>query len=234
MTKRILSLIVLACLVPLGAKRQYVSAGFTHSSGGGTPTHIQTCGNQIAPGGPSISCTWSVGAVTAGHFIYACVANGVYSISSPVWSGDSGTFTSDITNVSGGGNQTSCWYVPTAGGGGTTLTLTASGYYYPTITADEFSNVGALDQSDAGATGTSNAPVSNSITTTHNGDLILGYTTNSSGCPVPGPGTGFTHGATFSTSANEYLIQSTAGAIASTATLCTSVPWFQHVVAFQP
>jgi hypothetical protein len=202
----------------------------------GVPTHIQSCAVQASGTVSSVTATCP-NAIGAGHFLYACVTNANGTPFTITWSGDSGTFTGDVTNLlwNGGSSLISCFYVPTTGGGSLNLTATGSNLYYPAITVDEFSNVGALDVSDAGASGTGTAAASNSITPSTNGDLIIGLIANVGGGATIAHGTGYTLGANSTyPSVNEYQVQATAAAITATGTNSTSLNWVAHVVAFKP
>jgi len=209
----------------------------TGAASGPTFTHIQSCANQNSGGVGTATCTLG-SAIGAGHLLEVCLSNANGGPLTLTWSGDSGTFTSDITNYqySNGGNtfMFSCYHVLSTGGGGTTISCTDSGssLFFPAITVDEWSFTGGpitVDQTDAGNKATSGAPASNSVTTTANGDLIVGYASYNGGV---GAGSGFTAGGnSVFPSLQEYQVQTTAGAI--TATFTGSTSWGAHVVAFK-
>lgn len=231
-------LIVAVTLLPNYACSQMLSATVGASSTA-APTgivHIQGCGYEVIGSGSSVSCTLP-SPVTANDFLFICTAS-VYGIPGPVFSGDTGTLTSlpHIGNVLyANNNYASCYYIHSAVGGGTTMTETFSGTY-ASISVDEFRSVGTLDvdnSTTAAGTGVTSL-VSNSITTTANGDLVLGAFAVG-GCNTSySAGTGFTLGGNSTSVANEYMIQSTAGsvtAIASNNAACNG--YFIYAGAFK-
>jgi hypothetical protein len=204
-----------------------------------TISPIQSCGFQ-AHSTPSVSCTFP-NPIGAGHFLFGCLAN-VGSMGPIAWSGDSGTFTADpnFLNVTfNEGFSASCFYVPSTGGGGQTITATSTSLDYAGLSIDEYPPVGAFDISDpGGATGTGTTATSNPITPT-SGDLILGFQATSNN-PVAAAGTGFTLAAAASGigdggnfGSTEYA-QGTGAAIAATFNLSVSGGWVAHVAAFRP
>jgi hypothetical protein len=198
------------------------------------PTHIQSCSMEGTGTVSSVTATCS-SPIGAGHFLYICLSNANGTPMTTTFSGDSGTFTPDITNVIWNGESAiaTCVYVPAAGGGETAITAAGS-LNYPALTVDEFANVGMLDVSDAGALGDSTSPVSNSITPTTSGDLVIGFVITNGNVSIA-PGTGYTMGAGVAAySANEYRVQSSALAVTATATTGSANNWFAHVVAFKP
>jgi len=206
------------------------------SGGVNTHVHVQSCGAQVSGSVSSVSCTFSAN-ITAGHFLWLCLANASGAMGTPVFTGDSGTFTADMAlNTYVGNTYAGCYHVSSAGGGGATITATASGLDWTGITIDEFSGVGALDVNDTPATGVSSSyPSSNSVTPTA-GDLVLGYSAQAAGySPTYIAGTGFTLGAIGTyPSANEYMLSSS-GSVSATFGLSGSGggTWLAHVVAFK-
>lgn len=201
--------------------------------GGNAPTftHVQSCGNQVSGEADSITATCS-SAIGAGDLLYICL-NNYGGLGSPVWSGDSGRFVKDITDYSwdntGNTNQFSCVYVLSAGGGSTTITATI-GLFWGAITVDEWSVSGGSavkDVSDSGGSGLGSPFSSNSITTTVNGDLVIGFFVAANSVSA---GTGWSTGATSAfPSMQEYQIQTAAGAIAASA----NGDGATHIIAFK-
>jgi hypothetical protein len=176
-----------------------------------------------------------------------CVSNATsVALGAVAWSGDSGTFTVEFpfTQSTPSSGLSGCYYIPSAGGGGSTITLTATNLNYPALTIDEFSPVGAKDSSDYPSPGVYNdisgstASVTSNTITVSVGDLILGFSTVSpgGGPPTYTVGSGFTAGAGSTyTSQNEYILSSPSTSANATFTLsATGRGWMSHVVAFKP
>lgn len=214
------------------------------SSGGlAAPTVVQGCFNYIPGGASSIACTFSA-AVTAGDQLYFCV-NDINSISATSWTGDSGTFTVDpgngtpITNTSSNNGALSCVYVPTTGGGNTTITLTATGLDYPIVNGIEVHG-GVFDQSDATMTSSSGAGgmiSSNNITPTLGNSLLIGF--GSADMPTISAGTNVAWTLLSSSvyggeQGFEYATQATPAAIDAQMTISTAGGWTMHIVDFKP
>ena len=192
-------------------------------SGVVVPTHVagQSCGNTSGGSNvATITCTFP-SPITAGNFIWVTVWTYTGNLISATMSGDSDTFTARITNVSAGNNNASAWSVASATGGGTTLTVTiptptCSSGTCLTIMADEYTGVGVLD-----VAGTVNGPstlTGGPLTTTANGDLVLGVFYNTAGDPINLTG-GISPGASTSVpSRHSYIVQTTAGTISAVAT----------------
>lgn len=178
--------------------------------------------------GANATCVFS-GNITAGNQLFACINRG--ATTGITWSGDSGTFVPTLVNVSwdSGTFHMDCWYVLSAGGGGTTLTATGtmtSGY----IMGGEFTAaIGGIDQVDAGLTGTSAAVASNPVTTQANGELCIGVLVDASNVITPtGSWVAFT-GATNTNFRMVWQVQSSKGSITATGSL-TSNPWIGHIM----
>lgn len=209
--------------------------GTPASSGGPTMTFVQACGLQTAGSVTTASCTGAT--IAAHHLLYACVDNANNTPGTVTFTGDTGTQTPDIavTGWVGTGGYVKCVYILNSVGGNNYIQANGSGLFYPGVTWEEWncSPTCTLDQSDAGATGTSTSAVSNSITTTANGDLVIGHIIEAAGSALS-VGAGYTLSAsTAYPSLNEHLIQVSAGAITGTGTLAASNPWFAHVIAFK-
>jgi|CZKF01.1.fsa_nt_gi hypothetical protein len=239
MRKRLLSLIALLPLLGMGQNVVMTGHHRTVTAVPTTVTHVQSCGYQIPSSSPSSVSVICLSTITPGNFLWICVANVNSAVNSPTWSGDSGTFTLDMANTSvTGSTYGSCYKVASAGGGGTTITLTASNLSWTGLTLEEFANVGLLDVNDTPVEGgPSSSPASNSISPTANGDLILGFSTVSAGGgpPTYTAGTGFTLGAGSTyTAQNEYLVQTTAAPISATFALSNSTrSWVAHAAAYK-
>jgi hypothetical protein len=207
---------------------------------GGSWTHIQSCAGMLTnTGSSSVSCTAGF-AIGAGHFLWVCIVNYGGTLGTLTFN-DTGTAVIDMAEqyLGEGLTYSRCSYISSASGGETTFTATTShtgGMNYTALTVDEFSGVGALDLNDTPVISSGTTVASNNITTTANGDLILGYcNTSSGGGATITIGSGFTAGAGGAfPGQNEYKLQSTAGSVNATFTQSNaSYQWVAHVVAFK-
>ena len=195
----------------------------------------QVCQGFTTTAQPSINCVFP-NPIGAGHQAFFCI-DSISSIGTVTWTGDTGTFTRDLNNLSwdGGAVLISCFHLLSAAGGGSaTINAASSGQQSTQIVGAEFQGAtGGLDQSDAGATGTSTAISSGSVTTTANGELILGLVAS---VATPGPSVGSGYTLAVQSTSNfyvlEFQVQSTAGVIAATATTA-SANWVAHVVTIK-
>ena len=212
-----------------------------------TYAHIQTCGNQNASEPvTSVACTFGSN-IGASHLLYVCSWNISAPLTGVIFTGETGTFTPEITNVSGAGPlYESCWHVLSTVGGGSTITLsTVSGVGYPGISIDEWSCTPGpctFDKSDAGnglSSGLSVTQVSLSITPSSGNELIIG---SSGQCCNSGQSMNATTGSGFTVSAqsafptaNEWQIQTAAAPItaAFTSTQTPTSGSVTHVAAFK-
>ena len=237
MKKTIFLFSFLLLALPSHAPSAQMLLGITGTSSTLTPIHIQSCGYQAGASENSVACPGLT--IGAGHLLIVCVESSSGSLSGGTLSGDSGTFTPRFSNVaSGNGNQnvSTCGYIASAGGGGTTITFTKTGMTYAGITWDEWKNVGAFD-TDAppvvvsGGTSMAASP----ITPTANGDLIVSFFNTGVGNGTITAGGSFLTGAynTFATG-QFYYVQPTAGAITATAT-ASSAPYatLSYAAAFK-
>ncbi len=206
---------------------------------GGTPafTHVQSCAAAQGAGpATSYACTFPSN-LTAGHFLYGCfftffVATGTYT-----WTGDAGTFAVDLPVYEPNASwQIECRKVVSLTGGGDTITITSSfmnGMSFTFITIDEWANVGAVDQTDNGNSGTGTTASSDSITTMFDGDLILNYCFDATGGGIT-PESGYTLRATDgSQQGEESKTQAMQGAITATCGLSGSHQWAAHATSFK-
>jgi hypothetical protein len=136
------------------------------------------------------------------------------------------------------------FYVQNATGGSTTVTVTlaTSNVTKASVVVHEYSGVkttGALDVHTAShqatpGTGTDGV-TSTAVTTTTNGDVIVGMTAPFSGTAVVTSGTGFTSRVTVTGQmVSEDLIQAAAGSQVATFTTDTNSDVFTGVAAFSP
>jgi len=201
--------------------------------------HVQSCANYVGSGGiASVDCTFGSN-VTAGDFVYACVS-GIDSVTA-TWTGIGGTVVADppMANVYWNTSiYSSCAYLENVTGGSAVLTASFSpSNGYTSINGEEFSGVAttsALDQSDTpSAFGPTTTPTSNSVTTTQNGEAVLGYVCSGASTTITA-GSGYTAGGLSGFPCLlEWQIQSTAGSIDATATLGASNFWIAHVATFK-
>lgn len=238
-------LLCIFALFPLLAAAQQNISGphrkiFTPS--GGSPTLVQDCSfNSSSSSASSVTCTMGA-AITAGNQLYACVSSSGAGPITITWSGDSGTFTADpgagtaiTSSVWGSTRNTTCVYVPSASGGGTTLTATAT-LSYPQINAVEVHG-GVFDQSDNSVHGSGTTGTSGSITPTANNSLLIGFVAVESGTPTFTAGTNVAwtlsaHPTVRSTT--EYFTQTTAASVDAQMTWTGSTYYFIHIVDFHP
>jgi len=214
------------------------------------PSVVQGCG-YFSPNNPisSISCTFS-NPLTAGNQLYVCLNNVVSTNTSISFTGDSGTFTIDPVlpfqytwaATSGGQvNNTSCYYVLSLSGGGTTLTATAVGgaaaFIYPTILAVEINGAHGIDQSDLPSSSASGSTgITNSVTPTHAVELAIAFATPGALVTITAGG-GFTQQALAAYGSGafgemESAAQLPIGSVAATWTFGSSTDYLAHIVTW--
>lgn len=254
-------ILAVALASPLGSHAQVLggsasmggTAKLSASGSAVTVTHIQGCASQMGSSGTSVTCTFA-SAVGAGHLLVPSVVNVNQSASNPTYSfsGDSGTFTPVLQNFvyalgasacnSSYGCSLNSWYVLSASGGETSITISAPSFLlYTGFAIDEFSCSPActFDTADTGNSGTggttANSIVSGSITPATSGELIVGVLASSYPNSALSSGTAYTMGA-FSTlpNGNEYFTQTTAAAVTATGSTASAAPWAAAVMAFRP
>ena len=212
---------------------------------------IQSCTVSRNDGG-TLTCTFPVN-ITAGNLLVACsTGDWPYGIGAQNWGGDSGTWVVDagISNEwsgsYGSGNHpyTMCAHILSAGGGGNTITITGGGQGQVILAAEfHLSGTVATDGGNWNNLGTGTSWASNSITTTSNGDLVVGtlWCWNATYGTEPAPGSGWsvaaltedTYGAENFGSIMVYRVQPSAGAITSSATYPSSMQWMGTVAAYK-
>jgi hypothetical protein len=237
-TLLVVALLVVALLLGSLSARTQNAAFFgsnAPAAGGGGAAHVQSCGFQtVSSFSQTVTCTFSA-PVGASHFVYLCVDAADTPMPAITWTGDSGSASLDLASVTfSTSSSAACYYIAVTGGGETIITGTlASGLAWPAVTGDEFSGVTTIDNSDAGATGTGTTATSNSITPSHNGDIVVGHIVGN-GNPTITAGTNVAYvlgGQSGFTSANEWYIQPTAAGVTATASLSATSNWLAHVVA---
>lgn len=235
-----------AILLFLLAFGQYMPAGNPHSpvsGGGSTPVLIQECttpNTSIGTGG-TLTCTFGA-TIGVGHAVFC---GDRYAVTSTVTMTGDATGYTQITNDPVNWTGTAWagfWYNLNTTGGGTTNVLhssAASGNTF--LNCQEWSGVltTGFDVSDAsgGKIVVNTAMTSNSVTTTINGDLCIGYMTTGGSPTALTAGTSWTLGAR-----NGALIQpvlesqilATAGSIAATATVAPVETTFTTIACFKP
>jgi hypothetical protein len=166
---------------------------------------------------------------TAGNFLVIVSRQTITAISDTL--SNTNWTNANITNGS-------IWYCPNCKGGANTLSCTTAGGCQSVWA--EYSGIALtspLDVQNAStATGTGTAAASNSITTTKDGDLIIGYGWNSTtNSPTITAGSGFTL-RNNNPSPNSHLqdrLLTPAGAITSQCTYSASATWFESVISFK-
>jgi len=195
-----------------------------------TLTNVVGSGNAVYGG-----CSWDASVVSAITSVVDDKANSYTVLDN----------TLDSTN----GQRAAQFYCKNITNGPKTVTVTFAGGSpgARTIVLAEFSGVDTADQSNDGHGGqnqqnvgtTANAVTSGAITTTLDGDLIVGISANTSGLPgPPNVGTGFTLGDADNTSPGscadirlEWLVQATHGSQAATFTNTSGTQDFTSLVA---
>jgi len=195
-----------------------------------TLTNVVGSGNAVYGG-----CSWDASVVSA-----------ITSVTD-----DKGNSYTVLDNTLDGTNnqRAAQFYRKNITNGPKTVTVTFSGGSpgARTIVVAEFTGVDTADQSNDGHGGqnqqligtTANAITSGAITTTLDGDLILGLSANTSGSPgPPNVGTGFTSGDADNTSPGscadirlEWLVQTSHGSKAATFTNTSGTQAFTSLVA---
>jgi hypothetical protein len=107
---------------------------------------------------------------------------------------------------------------------------------WPTLMVDPFTGVtGTVDAGAVGATGSSTALSSGSMTTATAGDLVYAAGYSYGGSPTLSAGSGFTlaQGPAGLNEGSEYLVQAAAGAVTATMTSSASQAWGLSEIAFK-
>src|SRR5712692_292898 len=186
-------------------------------SGAAAPGFVQGTDTTGTSASPSISFASTV----LNHsLLVACEGGTTTTITlNSVTSSPSNTWNSTTYVNNAGKVRIQCYYAMNAASGTTTVTFNFSASVSWEIAIHEYSGVAttsALDQQNGG-TGNSSSPSSGSVTTGANGELIFGWTANSTGVGTYAAGTGFTlRQSDFGFYASEDQVQGTAGAISAT------------------
>jgi hypothetical protein len=196
----------------------------THDNGTTKSNTVVVTLNGVA-GGDLLTCSATFGDESSAYTLsVADNVNGAWSVA------NAPHFDSANTQITGQ------FYRANSAAGNITITLTYSGPpgEYGAMNCQEWANAATsspLDQ-DTQQDGTTANPSSGSITTTANGDLILGGLEN---VQSPTAGRQFTRIDSTPTSwlSTEYQIQSGAGPVAATWT-ATATDWTTQVAAFKP
>jgi len=164
------------------------------------------------------------------------------SLTSIAYDGSTTAFTTDdgfrlvADGADGKDYYTGSWSIASVTSGSHSVALTMVNVTNARVYLIEVSGLGSFDLAATGKYGNSASPVSNSITPTVSGDLLLaGYVALSGGITYSGLGS-FTSQATQTTSPSNMLasyVQPTAGAITSGATMSASTFWMDYLVAYK-
>lgn len=197
---------------------------------------------QAVGAAPASSSTPAItfAAIGSGHFGFATIrmASGI-SITSAI--DNQGNVWTVSTPYSGGtGGQNAFAYRANITNAPTSLTWTLASASTTFLTAQEFDDVitaSPIDQTSAGATGTGTAIASDSITTTHAAELLLGV------CSAAGTDTPFVQsgswliasgtGAPTARSVVVYQYVTSTGTFNAAVTGNTSLVWLAQTVSFQ-
>lgn len=188
------------------------------------PAHVQSPTPATAFSGTTIALAYGSN-VTAGNLLvcYIYASHGI----SGVADSRSQTFTSAVNVTDNATYSLAIFYYPNTTGGADTVTVTFLGAItYASLQCSEYSGVATsspLDQTTSNSQtdpGTAtDAVTSGNVTTTTNGQLILGWTVAVDGTSTVSAGTSYT-GRTnvFGDTIHEDLVQTSAGSIAATFT----------------
>lgn len=236
-------LLLLSLLLTISASAQIITTGYRKifTAGGGVGvTHVQSCIGQQNPAsgtnGSPVTCTFS-NPVGAGHLLVIANTNGYDTLPTWTFTGDSGTAATAIAPIAlmGVGNEPymGVSYIASAGGGETVITGTVGNANFPYMNVDEYACTPtcSLDVTAAAVTGTGPTMASELLTTTTNGDLVIGVFFTSD--DTFSPGSGFTK-ASNSDPFTEYMLLPTAGSVTAIATMINAQPWGAEALAFKP
>lgn len=194
------------------------------------PAFVQQC-NNYQTGFLSASCTMS-SATTAGNSVVCSAQNLGNGTITGVSDGSNGAYMQDA-NVKDTTNGITLATFHFSGSAGATLTVSAAGSATKKaiICAEVTGSVTVDGTPSTNGPSNSGSVTSNSTTTTSNGDFIFGSVGKTGGTITAG--TGFTLiTATGSSAFAEYETQTSAGAVAATAT-SPSFTWDAQVVAYK-
>jgi hypothetical protein len=143
-------------------------------------------------------------------------------------------------NQTGDGDTLAIFYAENIAAGANTVTISVSSADTLRLAILEFSGVassGSIDQAIA-SQGSNASPNSGNITTTANGDLLLGAILTADGETVT-PGSGFQIAESVPAKPNtkliiEYQVQGSSGSASASAKLSSADPWAAGVAAFKP
>ena len=198
--------------------------------------------NNGAPSTALTVCTIGVGGVPAGDSILVAVD---CQVSDPTSVTDTrgNTYVKDINGGAGTGLHGSLWraYITTPLVSGDTIVVNCASQALSAAAA-QFTGMAnaAPEVSNVLATGSSTTPVSNSVTTLTNGDLVVAVvpfaiaaTYNAAGAPWAAAAT-WTRSSSNSGIGFDYQVQSTAGAVQHTgATFTVSGSWYDFIAAYK-
>jgi hypothetical protein len=205
--------------------------------------HVQSTSARVSqPRVASYGATFGTN-VVAGNIMVAFVSwdNADAAVETVSGGGTWTEYTPQVLHSTDGQNF-SAWYCLNATGGATTVTVAFSGPggWFSTLVIGEYTGATAGVDGSTSAQGTAaTTQSSGAITTTTNGDLIVGGIYDNTNV-TPSAGSGFTARATTSgiagepTSRLEDRIQATAGSIAADWTTASSVNWSAFIMAFKP
>lgn len=138
------------------------------------------------------------------------------------------------STIAGNGNS---WIAPNCKAGANTVTVALSAAANLQISFAEYGGVATtspVDQADFAATGLSTAALSSSVTTTRGGELIIGaFSQNGTNTPAYTAGSPATLRTGGVNAAIQDFVQSTAGAVTTSATVPSST-WDMFIVTLFP
>lgn len=167
-----LSISAVACVVYDGTYFELQNPQTSSAVSAGI-TVVQGCVNSNSGSPSSIGCAFPAN-LTAGNTLEVCVMDTNNSLSGITWSGDSGTFTTDLSNKSESTLYMDCAHVVGLTGGGATITGTVSLNNAFIVAVELHGVTTGLDQSDAGLGGSTQYVVGNAVTTTHSNEIAIG------------------------------------------------------------
>ena len=178
---------------------------------------------------------------TLGNWIGVCIRVGAPNETLTIKDSKNNTYhKATQINQTGDGDTLAIFYAENIAAGANTVTISVSTANTLRFAILEYSGVassGSLDVATA-AQGSNASPNSGGVTTTANGDLLLGAVMTADAETFTA-GSGFQIGESVPAAPNaklivEYRIQATAGSASATATMGSADPWAGGVAAFKP
>lgn len=200
-----------------------------------TPTLVQNANGHSA----TTTCTVTLNGVVATHALVLVLATNTASVTVNSILDSSGNTVSPAVTYS---QRIGIYYVANASSGTHTITVSFAAGVASELFLAEYSNVATSSPLDVGgtvATATSSAVTSNAITTTSNGDLVIfGFGASGGGTSLSAYTSSFSQVDSYIVSGGPSSawasdVQSTAGAISTSATGSQSSTWATALASFK-